>query len=211
MLPKFCGLVRVPHQRHLGIAVRIQVNVISSLLDLQSSAIKSPDEALAAFENSRDRVASMALVHEELYKSRDHAQMDMRNYIEDLGRNILEIHRSGRDIRLETRVEEGIMLNLNTAVPCGLILTELITNAFKHAFPSGRAGTIGVGFRIADDGLAELSVSDDGVGTAKGFDPGSSLGLTLIRLLSEQIGGSLTISGVEGMRCVIKFPREGKS
>jgi PAS domain S-box-containing protein len=194
-------LLREVHHR-----VKNNLNVISSLLNLQSLAIQTPEEALAAFRNSRDRIMSMALVHEELYNSRSHARVDMNEYVENLTRHLLQAYGSGDDIHLKAEAV-GIVLGVDTAIPCGLILNELITNALKYAFPKGGAGDIHVLLRTVDDGFLELSVSDNGIGFSEGYETRGTLGLSLVQMLTEQLDGTLDFSTGNGTRCVIRFPK----
>ncbi len=195
-------LLREVHHR-----VKNNLNIISSLLNLQASVIQTPEQALTAFENSRDRILAMALVHEELYASKDYSRVDMGEYLAKLTKQLQQAYCPGAEIGSCVQAE-GIILNVNLAIPCGLILNELITNAFKYAFPKGQYGEISILFRALDDGWYELTVSDNGIGMlvgAVGNDPGS-LGLTLVRLLAQQLGGSLDISSVNGTACRIRFP-----
>ena len=194
-------LLREVHHR-----VKNNLNVISSLLNLQSSVIQTPEQALAAFQNCRDRILSMALVHEELYKSQNYARVDMDEYLDRLTRHLQLAYGSGEGIQVSADAE-GIVLNVSTSIPCGLILNELITNAFKHAFPKGGGGEIHILLRKVDDEYFDLSVSDNGIGLPEGYDrnKNGSLGLTLVRLLTEQLEGSLSISTENGTRCNIRF------
>ena len=195
-------LLREVHHR-----VKNNLNIISSLLNLQSSVITTPAQALAAFENSRDRIQAMALVHEELYDSRDYSRVDMSEYLNKLILALRQAHCPGDEIASSVRAD-GIVLNVSAAIPCGLILNELITNAFKHAFPNGRCGDVGVFFHEAEGGCFELTISDNGVGMLLGNvgkDPGA-MGLTLVRLLVGQLGGSMDLSAENGTVCRIRFP-----
>jgi PAS domain S-box-containing protein len=197
-------LLREVHHR-----VKNNLTVISSLLHLQSNLIQTPEQALAAFQNSMDRIMSMALVHEELYKSRNYARVDMGEYLEKLTSHLLQAHGSREDIHLSAKAE-GIVLSVNTSIPCGLILNELITNAFKHAFPNGRSGDIHVLLQKVNDEYFDLSVWDNGIGLPEGYDlnKSGSLGLTLVQLLTEQLEGNLDISTDNGTRCHIRFTQE---
>jgi PAS domain S-box-containing protein len=196
-------LLREVHHR-----VKNNLSVISSLLNLQSSVVQTPEQALAGFQNCRDRIMSMALVHEELYKSRNYARVDMGVYLDKLTCHLLHAHGFREDIHLSAEAE-GIVLSVSTAIPCGLILNELITNAFKYAFPKGRSGNINVSFHRVDDEYIELTVSDSGIGLPEGHDKqnGGSLGLTLVQLLTEQLEGSLHISSEHGTRFSVRFPQ----
>jgi PAS domain S-box-containing protein len=195
-------LLREVHHR-----VKNNLTVISSLLNMQSSAIQTPEQAMVAFKNSRDRIAAMALVHERLYESEDYARVDMSEYLEDLIRQLSRAYGCCGNIVINTQVD-GIFLGVDAAIPSGLIATELITNAFKHAFPDGRAGEIRLLLREVDDGSVELSVSDSGIGLPAGYEGRETLGLNLVHLLIEQLEGTVNISTEIGTRFVIRFPRK---
>ncbi|HRD90416.1 MAG TPA: PAS domain S-box protein [Accumulibacter sp.] len=164
--------------------------VISSLFFLQSKTV--PDERLVRIlEESQDRVRSMAMVHESLYNSENLSQVDFADYAVELSSRLVASYSLGPDqIRLTTEVEP-VQLNIDVAVPCGLILNEIVTNAVKHAFPGGRSGVIHLVLRCIGEDRCELVVRDDGVGLPPGFDPagGASLGVRLIRSLSRQVDG----------------------
>ena len=199
-------LLREVHHR-----VKNNLNIISSLLNLQATTVKTPEEAIAAFKNSCDRIVAMSLVHEELYKSRDYASVDMGVYLENLIDQLQESYGLGDGIRLEMDAGE-IRLDVNVSIPCGLILNELITNAFKYAFPEGRSGTIRVSLAESADGKVEIRVVDDGIGLPQELiepraDDGGSLGLTLVRLLVEQLGGTMEVTVGNGTRFLIRFPK----
>jgi len=187
-------LLREVHHR-----VKNNLNVVSSLLNLQSAVIETPGQALVAFQNSRDRISAMALAHEELYKSQDYTQVDMSQYLGELFNQLLVAYDAEGRIKLSLDVR-NIVLSVNAAIPCGLIINELITNAFKYAYPDGRYGEVRVSLSERGDGSLELRAADDGVGfsTNKPAEGGSSLGLTLVRLLVDQLGGELEISGQPG-------------
>jgi len=112
---------------------------VASLLSLQSQEIKTVEDAKSAFQKSHDRIHSMALVHGELYKSSDYSHIDMKPYISRLLENLEYQYGKTDTIDLELKIED-IRLNINQAVPCGIIINELATNALKHAFPNGRKG-----------------------------------------------------------------------
>jgi PAS domain S-box-containing protein len=198
-------LLREVHHR-----VKNNLNVISSLLSLQSSVIESPEQAMASFQNSRNRIAAMALAHEELYKSSDYSHVDMSEYLGGLFDQLLVAYEAEGRIALSLDVGR-IVLSVNAAIPCGLIINELVTNAFKYAYPDGRRGEVRVSLTDLGDGLLELRASDDGIGLpADRAAPGrSSLGLTLVRLLVEQLGGELSVDGGNGSDFRIRF-RDGE-
>jgi len=164
--------------------VKNNLSVISGLLKLQASLIQSPEQAMAAFQNSRDRISAMALVHAALYQTSDYASIDMDAYLTKLTRQLILAYGGRGDIHLDARAGE-VTLNMNAAIPCGLILNELITNAFKYAFPQGGPGHIHVELRSLADSHFEFTVTDDGIGLPADFENRDSLGLTLVRLLTR--------------------------
>lgn len=179
-------LLREIHHR-----VKNNLAVISSLLNLQSATITDPAKALEAFKNSRDRIMAMALVHMELYESGDLARIDMHSYIKNLADHIAMVNERAGAARLDSEAEP-IMLDLQVAVPCGLILNELITNAYKYAPAEG--GRIELSMRRGERGSVVMTVKDNGPGLPEGYESSGSLGLTLVRLLVGQIDGELTIT-----------------
>lgn len=194
--------------------VKNNLQVISSLLNLQSRYIE--DEAtLAIFKESRSRVRSMALIHEKLYQTKDFSQVDFSDYARDLSAQLIRANTDSRDlVRLDMDVE-GIFLGIDTAVPCGLIINELLTNALQHAFPSGRKGTVKLQLhskkpakkQSRDFEKVVLTVSDDGVGLPEGFniEETTTLGMQLVKTLSEQIDGVLKIKSGKGANFAITF------
>lgn len=196
-------LLREVHHR-----VKNNLNIISSLLNLQSSMIRSPEDALRAFENSRDRIMAMSLVHEKLYQSADYAQVDMQEYIGSLASQLLVAYGQGRPVRLGYDAT-GVLLDVNTSIPCGLIMNEILTNAFKYAFPGDRDGSIDIAMRVLASGMVELAIRDDGVGMPAGLkvEETHSLGLTLVRMLVDQLGGTLQIQSEHGTSFLIQFPK----
>ena len=154
---------------------------------------------------------AMAIVHEELYRSGNHSHIDMGEYLARLAETLRKAHCSGAGTSFSVR-SEGVVLTVDTAIPCALILNELMTNACKHAFPEGRHGTIEVVFRIVDGEWYELVVSDDGVGLPDdlpdvlGDEGGGSMGLPLVRILCQQLGGFVELSTGTGTAFRLRFP-----
>jgi PAS domain S-box-containing protein len=180
-------LLREIHHR-----VKNNLAVISSLFYLQSTYTDDP-QTLKIFQESQDRVKSMALVHELLYGSENLAAVDFSRYASDLCEQLIETYdHSAARVRLVKDLEP-IRLDIDHAVPCGLILNELMSNAIKHAFPAGRGGTVHLAMRRHGDGACLLSVADDGAGLPPGLDPATpgSLGLRLIRTLARQLDGQI--------------------
>jgi PAS domain S-box-containing protein len=179
--------------------VKNNLQVISSLLNLQASYLPTA-ELRGLLAESQARVQSIALVHEQLYQSHDLAHIDFEAYIRVLVGGVFQAQtRLGQPIACV--IEAGhILLDVDTSVPCGLIVNELITNALKHAFPGGRAGQIVVRLaRLAVDRF-ELCVSDDGVGLPEGLDPRhtTSLGLELVFTLAEQLAAEVAVEREHG-------------
>jgi len=182
-------LIREIHHR-----VKNNMQVISSILNLQSALLEDP-RAKAAFKECQYRIKSMAMVHEKLYRARDLSQIDFSEYLNTLAQNIfLDQQVRPEHVQLHLDIDQ-IKLDINKAVPLGLILNELITNAFKHAFRGGRKGNLWVRLKKIGERGVELTVKDDGVGFPKGLDwkKAESLGLVIINTLVEQIDGKIEL------------------
>jgi PAS domain S-box-containing protein len=189
--------------------VKNNLQVISSLLKLQSGYIKDK-EALELFTDSYNRVRSMALIHEKLYQSQNLAQIDAADYIPNLVSNLFRSYSVSSDaINLKIEVE-NIWLDADTAIPCGLIMNELVSNSIKYAFPSGRTGEIMVKFFVTGEDKCCMIVRDDGAGMPADFDleEAESLGLQLVWNLTGQLGGDIELSSDEGTSFKITFTRK---
>lgn len=189
--------------------VKNNLQVISSLINLQARQL-SDDAGRRALEECQQRVQAIALIHQKLYQSKDCAEIAFSDYTKSLAKNIF--HAAGvppQAIRLALDVED-LTLSLDKAIPCGLILNELISNALKHAFPQGRHGSVSVGLRRSGAQQLLLAVADDGIGMPAGLDPQKteSLGLQLVSTLAEQLGGHLDVQRQNGTLCSILFPLE---
>jgi PAS domain S-box-containing protein len=192
--------------------VKNNLQIVSSLLQLQASYIKDND-ALQIFEESRDRIKSMALIHEQLYQSNDLAQIDFPEYLRSLLSMVLSAHRSNRT-RVDTKLHvDPIQLDLDTAIPIGLITNELVTNSLKYAFAGRSVGEIGVRLTKSETGDFLLMVSDNGVGFPEkfNFDKANSLGLRLVRILSKQMRARLEISNGMGTQFRVYFKSQSPS
>ncbi|MGD9374734.1 MAG: histidine kinase dimerization/phosphoacceptor domain -containing protein [Anaerolineae bacterium] len=190
--------------------VKNNLQVISSLLYLQSRQIRDPVNA-EMFEESRHRVRSMALVHERLYQAPDLARVDFAEYVRSLISYLYQSYSVALDrVQVDVKVEP-VDLGIDIAIPCGLILNELVTNALKHAFPPDSAGRIDVAFHHCDPDTFQLIVGDSGVGLPAGQEVwrDGSLGLQLVRTLVEQLGGSLHLDSGQGTRFSITFSDAG--
>lgn len=189
--------------------VKNNLQVVSSLLRLQARNLKHP-ETIAAFEESGSRVQSMALVHEKLYQSSTLSELDFAAYGQSLTDSLLTSF--GTDpavIRLRLDMDK-VRLDINQAIPCALILNELVSNALKHAFPDGRSGEIWLRLRCDAEGRISMVVSDNGVGLPAGLnvDSTESLGLQLVSTLVRQLRGHLEVSGTGGARYTLTFVAE---
>ncbi|MRR06394.1 MAG: PAS domain S-box protein [Deltaproteobacteria bacterium] len=187
--------------------VKNNLQIISSLLDLQSEAIRD-EKTLRTFRESQNRIQAMALIHQKLYQSESLAFIDLREYIEELSNYLYSA--SVKDPNLiHLRIEVGeVLLGMDEAIPCGLIINELISNSLKHAFPEGRAGEICIRCGI-EDGWIVLAVSDTGIGLPLGLDAGSTetLGLQLVTMLVKQLRGRISVGSEQaGTVFSITFP-----
>ena len=149
----------------------------------------------------------MALVHDRLYQSEDLARIDFGEYIKSLATDLGNSYGLGsRDIDLKVAMED-VMLGVDTDIPCGVIVNELVSNSLKHAFPGDRSGVIIIDFRLVDDQYTMI-FKDDGVGLPEDLDISrpSSLGLTIVNALTGQIGGTIHLSRNGGSEISITFP-----
>ncbi len=184
--------------------VKNNLAIISGLFSLKIGN-DPPSEARNVLVESRNRVISMSLIHNRLYKNSNFTDVNFEQYIEEL---ISEINASYPSISGSVKVTTDIgdvVLNINIAVPCGLILNELLTNCYKHAFTGKGQGTIHVSFRQEQE-VYTLSVSDNGIGLTSGYQEKESLGMSVIEALSEQLNGNFDYSSsASGTTFVMKF------
>jgi len=184
------GLLQEIHHR-----VKNNLQIISSLLSLQSKSLQDTD-AQAAIQESRNRVKSMSLIHEQLYQEHTMSGVEMGDYIRRLTNSLVSSYGldTGRvDVRWSS---DPMVLDVDTAIPIGLILNELITNAIKYAFPD-RQGTLDVSLKDHGDYLL-LRISDDGVGLGKGAGGGTSFGLSMVNSLLRKLKGEMTVDQTKG-------------
>jgi PAS domain S-box-containing protein len=188
--------------------VKNNMQVITSLLNLQSKTI-SDSQALAVFEDSQNRVKSMALIHETLYQSKDLSRIDFAEYLKKLVAQVSRSYRIQPDaVKIKVDVD-NVSLPIDTAVPCGLIINELASNSLKYAFPADTKGEVNITFGMVDEQYV-LRVSDTGIGLPPGFDPekGKSLGMKLVRMLTTQLCGEIECRNGVGTTFRIAFPKE---
>jgi two-component sensor histidine kinase len=187
--------------------VKNNLQIVSTLLELQSKQTRDT-AALAMFKESRGRVKSMALIHERLYRSSDLARVDFAEYVRQLA---ADLSRTCRVTHEEVRLELDVVIEplpIDIAIPCGLLLNELISNCFKHAFRATRSGHLRVSLHGGGGGPNVLTVADNGVGIPDGFDfrKTESFGMQLVVTLVEQLGGEIELSTASGTCFTVRFP-----
>lgn len=186
--------------------VKNNLQVIQSLLDLQSSKI-TDGVALQMLTESQNRIKSMSLIHQTLYESKDFARVDFGSFLESLVPSLVSSYGTDpRRVTLSIDCSE-IRLPIDAAIPCGLIVNELISNALKHAFPGGNRGEIKIALASEADNQVVLSVGDDGIGIPDSLDltNATTLGLQLVTLLADQLGAAVTIHRSNPTRFVLQF------
>lgn len=185
--------------------VKNNLQIMSSLLRLQSSHFKEQN-IQHIFKESENRIKAMAIIHNKLYASSDYEKVDFADYIKTLTQNLyLSYGADPSTIKLKMEVK-NIYLNIDTAIPCGLIINELVSNSLKYAFPNNREGCIHLKMNFENGDLI-LGVKDDGIGMDKNFDISSSdtLGLKLVQLLTSQMDGKVEIKNTIGTEFKIIF------
>ncbi|WP_442940371.1 PAS domain-containing sensor histidine kinase [Nostoc sp.] len=188
--------------------VKNNLQVISSLLNLQSAYIKDKED-LVIFQQSQQRIASMALVHEKLYQSQDLAKINLGEYIRDLVASLFTAYEVNEDaITLTINTKDCIFIGLDTAIPCSLIIHELVSNSLKYAFIKGSNGAINIEIKKTINNNLTLIVSDNGIGLPLNFDfkKLASLGWELVDALTDQLAGNINITGSTGVEFQVTFP-----
>lgn len=187
--------------------VKNNLQVISSLLNFQADSL-TDEKARRMFQDTRSRIKSIALIHERLYQSEDLTHIDFADYVRGLMDDLFESYGVARDrVTLQVAVD-SVTLDVDTLVNCGFIVSELVSNALKYAFPNERRGRISISMRSESPGRNVLRVADDGVGlpATSSNSKTSSLGLKLVRGLAKEIGGELDVQSDGGATFTIKFP-----
>ena len=187
--------------------VKNNMQVIISMINLQCQKIE--DKQISDELNKTvDRINSMALVHNQLYESKDFLKVDINKYISNIAENVFK-SRGVDTAKISLKiVKNDIALSLDSAINCGLIIYELITNALKYAFPENRKGEIRLEFGYLKDGQLEMQVSDDGVGLPMNFDfkDSDTLGVQIVKALAEhQLGGTVKLDTTKGTKFLIRF------
>ena len=215
--------IETARKKEIHHRIKNNLQVISSLLDLQAEKFKDREgikdsEVLEAFRESQDRVISMALIHEELHRNEGLDKLNFSQYIKELADNLFLTYRLGNDrTGFNKDIEENIFFDMDTSVPLGIIINELISNSLKYAFQGRDHGEIRVKLHREGDSECKieggnstayvLSVSDNGVGIPKDLDIEDldSLGLQLVNSLVEQLNGELELERNNGTEFIIKF------
>ncbi len=194
-------LIKEIHHR-----VKNNLTIISSLLSLQSRYIQD-ENALEMFRKSQNRAKSMALIHEKLYASQDLKRINFKEYMESLASDLY--HTYTEDIRLIKLIMDldDIMLDVETSIPLGLILNELLTNSLRHAFPDGKSGEIHIELHSTEEDEFKLIISDNGIGFPENLDfkNTESLGMRLVNNLTEQISGEIELDRTVETKFIITF------
>ncbi len=188
--------------------IKNNMQIIYSLLNLQSHNIKDKG-ALELIKESQNQIRSMLMIHEDLYQSDNLAKIDFNNYVNNFIINLFDVYRIDRTLIKKQINIKKIFLKINLAIPCALIINELVSNSLKYAFPNGRKGKIFIKLSKVNKIYYELVVGDNGVGLPKNinFKKKNSLGLNLVSTLIKQIYGKLEIKRNKGTRFIIKFPK----
>lgn len=193
-------LLREIHHR-----VKNNMQILSSLLRMQARRMDN-EEVTKVMNESESRIRSMSLIHEKLYQSESLSTVNLQDYLNTLTQELRRVYQRSNpiDILIETN---NIELQLDTAMPCGLIVNELVSNAMKYAFPADQSGTITVGVSKQEEGTFTLYVADNGCGLPPELDieKSKSLGLKLVRMLTDQIQGTLRIDRHQGCAYHITF------
>ena len=191
--------------------VKNNLGIVSSLLDLQASKMKDP-AAIEAVEESRNRVYSMSMIHQKLYQGKDLSSIEMKDYFINLSQHIIDSFGAHELIEFDYELEE-VQLDVDSAIPLGLIVNELLTNSFKHAFPNSKRGIVKIIFQKIEKNRFLLEICDNGIGIDDfniNNDQSSGFGTLLIDLLVKQLDGTMTIFNGVGTRVSMEFEMDAK-
>jgi two-component sensor histidine kinase/HAMP domain-containing protein len=194
-------LLREIHHR-----VKNNLQVIASLLNLQARNIVD-EHVLEPLRESQTRIESMALIHQKLYDSDDLMGVNFAEYSRNLATHLLSSYGVSQKVALKVDSDDGISLGINSAIPCGLIINELVSNSLKYAFTGKQDGEIRIALRRKEDGRIKLMVADNGAGIPDKIDfrNTESLGLRLVNILSEQLEGTLELDTTGGTSFELTF------
>ena len=194
-------LIKEIHHR-----VKNNMQIISSLLNLQKQYVND-EEAVNVLKESQNRVKSMAMIHEKLYKSRNFSEINFADYMRSLVSDLFYSYGVDSNRIKTTILLDEVMMGLETAIPCGLIISELVTNTLKYAFPNQEQGEFKIELHSSSDGFYHLIISDDGVGIPENidFNETGTLGLQLVNSLVNQLEGTIELTRKVGTEFKIKF------
>ena len=186
--------------------VKNNMQIICSMLSLQSRYIKDEDDK-ELFLNSQNRVKSMSLIHEKLYRSDDMTSVNFKDYIRSLSALLISSYRKDHTLVTIKSESKNVFLDIGSAIPCGLIINELITNSLKYAFPDSRKGTISISLEEDADKNKILTISDDGIGMAldTNLETSETLGLQIVDALTSQLHATVRIDTKKGTKFIITF------
>lgn len=188
--------------------VKNNLQIISSLINMQAELLSDPQQR-QVFQDSQLRVQAMAMIHDRLCGNNDLEHVDFHEYVEALTRDLFAAHGTNQN-RIQLRLMlEPVSLELNQAIPCGLILNELVQNALKYAFPNARHGEIQIGLTCDSDRRVTLRVADNGVGMPPANSHRRTLGLEIVNVLTRQLGGTITRDGGAGVGVRLVFQKTG--
>ena len=181
------------------------LQVVASLLKIQSGFVT--DELSKEYFNiSADRVRAMALIHQQLYRSDSLSQISFEYYLKDLVVHLFQLYSHHKDYVKLTSDVHGITMGIDTAVPCGLLVNEIVTNSLKHAFPNERKGEVKIDIKMDGENYV-MKISDNGIGIPGNinFDEEKSMGVQLIKMLTEQLDAKVEINRDYGTEYIMTF------
>jgi two-component sensor histidine kinase len=187
--------------------IKNNLQVISSLLDLQAELVADP-QVRALFEDSQQRIQAVAILHESLSQAKNVARVPAAEYINRLSTQVFQAYAPPGD-RITMRIHvDPIWIDVRNAVPCGLLVNELLTNSLKYAFPGDRSGEVAIVLQATSEGYTTLVVADTGVGFPADMDfrHTNSLGLQLVCLLTAQLGGTIELDTTSRTQWTVRFP-----
>jgi len=189
--------------------VKNNLQIVSSLLSLQSQYVNEPG-SVELFKESQSRIISMALIHEKLYQTGDLTRINLSEYANELIGDLFRSYSVNTHLMKYQIESKNILLDINTAIPCGLIINELVTNSIKHAFPDNRSGEIKIDIQC-QDGNCILKIADNGIGFPDDLDINDvkTLGLQLVTSLTKQLDGTIKLDREGGTCFTIKFNESG--
>lgn len=194
-------LIKEIHHR-----IKNNLQVITSLLSTQSNYLQDKS-AIMAIRDSQNRIQSIALIHQKLFQSDTVALINIQDYVAELIKFLCDTFHVNQRIKFNINVLE-VKLDIAQAMPLGLIINEAITNIIKYAFPDNTPGIVTLSLADCEDGYYQFKISDNGIGLPSGFDLSntSSMGMTLIKGLGEQLGGIVSIQSGNGVHFSLRFP-----